>query len=310
MITQDYISMAAASFLTQFKTANIAIKLIVINVIAFLFFGLLSFVLGNQGQSGIDFWFVLPSDLDQLLFQPWGVFTYAFLHGSVMHILFNMLLLYWFSTFILNLFTQKRLLTIYLLGAFAGGLFFLVSYNIFPVFSGSKGYLVGASAAVNALIVFIATYTPNTPIRVFTFKFRLWHFAAFVVLRDLFSLAAVSENSGGMIAHLGGALFGYVYAQQLAKGNDIGLWFETIIDRLVNSFKKNNKKRTSSLSRKQKQKKSPLRTVYKKKNATKNNTKSPKQQEIDAILDKISKSGYDSLSKAEKDFLFNAGKDS
>jgi len=299
--------MASQSLWYQYKTANVAIKLIVINVFVFLFFGLTSWALGVIQESSIMTWFVLPSDLSTLLLQPWGIITYAFLHGGFFHILFNMLFLYVFSRYIFNLFTEKRFLTIYLLGAIAGGVFFLLAYNLFPVFAGSKGYLIGASAAVNAIIVFAATYTPNSPIKFFFINLKLWHIAAFVILRDLFTLSSTADNAGGLIAHLGGALFGYVYARQLLNGKDIGLWFENILDGISNSFKKSDR----TLSRKRTQKKSPLRTVYKKteKTTVSRPSKSEQQQKIDAILDKISKSGYDSLSKAEKDFLFKAGKD-
>lgn len=303
--------MAANSLWVQYKTANVAIKLIAINTVVFLFFGLMQFVFAEQGLNVIEKWFVLPSDLSKFILQPWGVITYAFLHGGLLHLLFNMLFFYVFAQYVLNLFTEKRLLTIYLLGAMAGALFFLLAYNLFPVFSHNLGYLVGASAAVNAVIVFAATYTPNASIRVFFFNLKLWHVAAFVVLRDLVSIIGNDGNAGGLIAHLGGALFGYVYALQLAKGNDIGLWFERFIDSMIAMFK--GVRSTDTLSRKRTSKnksKSPLRTVHRnKKNAKKPVTKTEKQQQIDAILDKISKSGYDSLTKAEKDFLFQAGKD-
>ncbi|WP_299685631.1 rhomboid family intramembrane serine protease [uncultured Dokdonia sp.] len=296
--------MAANSFLNQYKTANIAIKLIVINVVVFLIFNILPWLV--QVDNGVlTKYFVLPTDLLRLVQQPWSVITYAFLHSGFLHILFNMLFLYVFSKFILNLFTEKRFLTIYLLGGIFGGLAFILAYNLLPAFDGSTS-LLGASAAVNAIIVFIATYSPNTPIRLFVFNLKLWHIAAFVVLRDLLTLNS-SDNAGGLIAHLGGAAFGYIYAMQLAKGNDIGLWFEKLMDTV-----------TSWFSSKPKDKKARMRTVHRttKKKTTKSTktkqssvTKSDQQQQIDAILDKISKSGYDSLSKAEKDFLFKAGKD-
>jgi len=300
--------MAANSLYTQYRTANIAIKLIVINVAAFLFFTLTNWALQNSGI-GLQSWFVLPSDFSKLITQPWGIITYAFLHGGFWHILWNMVFLYVFSQYVLNLFSEKRLLTLYFLGAVAGGILFVLAYNLFPVFSDYQGYLLGASAAVNAIIVFIATYTPNSPIRILIFNLKLWHVAAFVVLRDLLTLD-ISDNAGGLIAHLGGAAFGYVYALQLAKGNDIGLWWERIMDSITSFFSGSSTqtKRTGN-----KRSRSKMRTVHKKKSTTSSSksrlNKIEQQQKIDAILDKISKSGYDSLSKAEKDFLFKAGKE-
>ncbi|QNJ98400.1 rhomboid family protein [Constantimarinum furrinae] len=290
--------MAANSLLYQFKTANTAIKLIVINAAIFLFVRLVAFFIGVK-PIAITEWFVLPDDVSEIILQPWAFITYAFLHYDIFHLLFNMLLLYWFGAIILNLFSGKRFLTVYLLGAIFGGLLYVVSYNLFPVFENSRSYLLGASAAVMAIMVFIATYSPNTQLRIFFFTVKLWHIALFMLLFDLVRMP-VSGNAGGLIAHLGGAIFGYVYAQQMAKGNDIGKWFEHGMDWFTNLFKP--------------RKKSPFkkvhRTVHKTKTTSKSTVdKNEHQQKVDAILDKIGKSGYDSLTKGEKDFLFKAGKD-
>lgn len=298
--------MAANSLSYQFKIANIAIKLIVINVAVFILLNLIPTLFG--ANFSIIGWFTLPDNFSGFLTQPWSIITYAFLHGGIFHILFNMYFLYIFSRFILNLFTEKRLLTLYLLGGMAGGVLYMLSYSIFPaLIAKSGGSLLGASAAVMALIVFIATYSPQAGIRFFVFDFKLWQIATFYVVFDLMRVSIGNPNMGGFISHLGGAAFGYVYAMQLAKGNDIGIWFEKIMDTVASWF-----------SSKPKKKKTNMRTVHRttKKTATKSTktkqssvTKSDQQQQIDAILDKISKSGYDSLSKAEKDFLFKAGKD-
>ena len=293
----------------QWKTANISIKIIVINVLIFLIARLGAWILKIQPRNFME-WFVLPADFSELILQVWGIVTYSFLHFDFFHIFWNMLMLYWFSQFVLNLFTEKRFLTIYLLGAISGGALFVLAYNFFPVLEGQRGFLIGASAAVLSIIVFVATYVPNTQIRVFTFTLKVWHIALFLVLGDIIRLSGSSDtqdvianNSGGLIAHLGGALFGFLYGNQLKKGNDIGRWFENAMDKAVSLFKP--------------KKKSPLRTVHKAKKTkntaavkrTVSNAKNPNQAEIDAILDKISKSGYDSLTKQEKDFLFKAGKD-
>jgi len=242
-------------------------------------------------------WLVLPTDLIELIKQPWSIITYAFLHAGFWHLFWNMYLLYWFGTFMLNLFKAKRFLTIYLLGGISGGLLYVLAYNLFPVFNNIDKNLMGASAAVLAIVIFIATYAPNTEVRLFMFKLKLWQIGLAMILLDLVQLPS-SGNAGGLIAHMGGALFGYLYATQLAKGNDIGRWFEDLIDWFVNIFKPREKK--------------PFRKVHRTKQA-----KSPQsrtkpseehQKKIDSILDKIGHSGYDSLTKAEKDFLFKAGK--
>jgi membrane associated rhomboid family serine protease len=287
--------MQGQSILYKFKTLNIANKLIVINIAVFLLFFIASFLFNTSSEVLMQ-WFVLPEEPIEVLKQPWSLLTYSFLHGGFTHILFNMIWLNFFSKFILNLFSEKRFLTVYLLGALYGGLLFVMAYNVFPVFQSKVGYLLGASASVSALMVFAATYSPNISFRFFMVTIKLWQLAVGLFLLDLFRLGS-GTNPGGMLSHIGGAVFGYVYAVQLAKGNDIGLWFEKIVASLVNLFK--TKKNT------------PFRKVHRTpKNTSKKKTTSVKDErqiKIDGILDKIGKSGYESLTKQEKDFLFKAG---
>ncbi len=288
----------------QFKTANVLIKLILVNVLVFLSFLIIPWIF-KLNSAEVSRLFSLPSSLGEFILQPWSIVTYAFLHAGFWHIFWNMLILYWFGTIIMNLFQGKRFLTIYFLGAISGGALFIFAYNLFPVFEGAKetAVLVGASAAVRAIMIFIATYSPNTEVRVFFFNVKLWHIAVFVLLSDLIQMPS-SANAGGLIAHLGGAIFGFAYARQLLKGNDIGAGWERMADGVTSSFKK-------------KEKSSNMKTVYRNSNTAKKDektspkpSKSEQQRKTDDILDKISQSGYDSLSKAEKDFLFKAGKDS
>jgi len=290
--------MAANNLSYQFKSASIVLKLIVINVVIFLLVLLGSFFF-RVSPGELTAWLVLPDDFLSLFAQPWSIITYSFLHFGFWHIFWNMYILYWFGSYVINLFSSKRFLTIYLLGAICGGLLYVISYNLFPVFNNHVGRLLGASAAVRAIMIFIAVYTPNTVVRIFMFKIKLWQIGLFVVLFDLIQLPS-SGNAGGLIAHLGGALFGYLYAVQLAKGNDIGKWFENIIDWIVNQFKPRHKKPFKKVHRTRKS--TPHRS-------SKKSDQGEHQKKIDAILDKIGKSGYDSLTKAEKDFLFKAGKD-
>ena len=281
----------------QYKQLSIVLKIIVINTLIFLIFYLGSFFF-KLSPSTLVSWFVLPTSFLEIVYQPWSFVTYAFLHAGFWHLFWNMYLLYWFGLYVLNLFTSKRFLTIYLLGAINGGLFYVLAYNLFPVFNNISSNLMGASAAVLAIVIFIATYTPDAMVRIFTFRIKLWQIGLVMVLLDLFQLPS-SGNAGGLIAHMGGAIFGYVYAIHLKKGNDIGIWFENFMDLLVNLFKSNKYKH--------------FKQVHKtKQSAPKNTKRNPTtnhQIKIDRILDKIGKSGYDSLTKAEKDFLFKAGKD-
>lgn len=282
----------------QYARLSIAEKLIAINVAVFIVVNLLNFFLKLGGDNIVEKWFWLPEDFFDFLKQPWSIVTYSFLHGGIRHIFFNMLLLYFSGRILLNLFGPKRFLNVYFLGVIIGGLVFLLSYNVFPVFAGSRNILLGASAGVMAVLIFVATYIPNREIRLIFFNVKLWHIALFFILMDLIQIP--TSNPGGHLAHLGGALLGYTYARQLTKGRDIGEGFSKLMDGLANLFRK-------------KEKKPPLKTVYRnqKRNvrSTPNYDKENHQRKVDVILDKISKSGYESLSKAEKDFLFKAGKE-
>lgn len=285
------------NLISKFNQLSIVLKIIVINTLIFLIVYLGSFFFKLSPATLVS-WFVLPTSFLEIVFQPWSFVTYAFLHAGFWHLFWNMYLLYWFGLFVLNLFTPKRFLTIYLLGAINGGLLYVLAYNLFPVFNNISSNLMGASAAVLAIVIFIATYTPNAIVRIFTFRIKLWQIGLVLVLLDLFQLPS-SGNAGGLIAHMGGAIFGYVYAIQLKKGNDIGIWFENLMDALVNLFKSNKYKHFKQVHK-------TKQTATKK---TKRNPTNNHQIKIDRILDKIGKSGYDSLTKAEKDFLFKAGKD-
>ncbi|MFT5678269.1 rhomboid family intramembrane serine protease [Patiriisocius sp. Uisw_047] len=287
--------MATGSLAYHWKTQNIAIKLIVINVLVFLLLHLGSFLFAME-PAYLTRWLVLPEEVMDFIVQPWSFLTYSFIHFDFFHLLFNMIWLHFFSRFVLNIFPPKKYLTIYLLGAMVGGLMYVLSYNVFPVFEGTQSYLIGASASVTAIMVFIATYTPNTAFRIFKWTIKLWHIALFIFIYDLIRLP-IGGNAGGMLAHFGGAVFGYIYARQLLKGNDLGVWFENSMDWFSDYFK----------TKKQK----PFKKVHRNKKGTSRGKSqvSDHQKKVDAILDKIGKSGYDSLTKAEKDFLFKAGKD-
>ncbi|CAM3339919.1 rhomboid family intramembrane serine protease [Zobellia roscoffensis] len=279
----------------QYARLSVSEKLIAINVLVFIVMGLITALISPS----VENWFALPKDFFDFLMQPWSIVTYSFLHGGIFHILWNMYVLYVAGRILLNLFDGRRFLNIYFLGVILGGLLFLLSYNIFPSLIGVNASLIGASAGVMAVLIFVCTYIPNQEVRLFVFNVKLWQIGLFVVLMDLVQIP-MGGNVGGRIAHLGGALLGYMYARQLFNGRDIGEGFSNFIDAIANLFKKSEKK-------------APMKTVYKNKQATArkqaNHDKETHQKKIDAILDKISKSGYESLSKAEKDFLFKAGKE-
>ncbi|WP_179018662.1 rhomboid family protein [Winogradskyella forsetii] len=281
----------------KFNNLDVFGKIIAINVVIFI----VGLIFEALLRIDLFTYFELPSDVMDFLFQPWSIITYGFLHNGIFHVIFNMLFLYYLSRVTTNLFRSKMILNIYLLGIICGGLAFLAFNNLMPAsFFSGKGILVGASAGVSALLLFVAAYMPNSEIRLFNaFNVKWKHIAMVFVGFDLIRMLS-GLNQGGYVAHFGGYLLGYIYATQLTKGTDIGAGFERMMDRIVSWFKP----------------KSNLKTVHKNKTkrTTSRKTKTgsealSKQKKIDAILDKISKSGYESLTADEKAFLFKVGKD-
>lgn len=248
---------------------------------------------------GIDLNFMeyvsLSSNPADLSLKPWSVISYAFFHADILHILFNLIILNFTGRLFLTFFTQKQLLSLYLMAAIFAGLIYIISYLVFPALINQKALLVGASGAIMAILFATATYAPYMQIRLLLIgTIKIWHIAVFYLIIDLISLSF--SNVGGHIAHLGGALFGYLYSSQLKNGTDITKPFTAFVDGLVNLFRG--------------RKSAPFKKVHKNPTYTKPKAvpKDKTQQQIDEILDKISKSGYDTLSKEEKDFLFKSGK--
>ncbi len=279
----------------RWSRLNMAEKLIAVNTVIFIAVGLVE-VFGQLDVKGL---FLLPGDLLAFGKQPWSLITYSFLHGGVWHILFNMLWLHFAGRIILNLFDSYRFLSVYFLGVILGGLSYLAIYNVFPAVPGNG--LLGSSAGVMAVLIFICSYIPNQEIRVIFFNVKLWQIGVFFVIFDLLNIAS-GGNVGGRMAHLGGAAVGFLYGRQLLNGRDIAAGFTRFIEQLFQSFQGGGKK-------------TRLKTVYKKKTRKGSGssqgqpTTDEVQKRIDEILDKISKSGYDSLTQEEKDFLFKAGKE-
>lgn len=247
-------------------------------------------------RTGND-WFSLSSLPENLLWKPWSIIGYAFLHAGPMHLLFNMLMLFFAGRVFLTFFTQKQLFGVYVLSAIFAGVMFIIGYSLLPLVSGHNAYMVGASGAIMAILVAAATYQPYYQLRLLLIgTVKLWHIAIAFIVLDL--IYASAGNTGGHIAHLAGALYGYVYIRLLQNGTDLSKGVSAILDSVANIFKP--------------KKSTPFKKVHlnpvqsSKKNAAK--PKDITQQQIDDILDKISKSGYDSLTKEEKEFLFKVGK--
>jgi len=279
-----------------FRKGNSLIRLIYANIAVFLvisIIGIIGYLIVNPAISDRAIRFLsVPSSLNTLLVKPWTLFTYMFTHKELLHILVNMLWLYWFGMIFLEYFDQKKLVAVYILGGLAGALTYVLSYNIFPAFAAvveESIPLLGASASVMAIVIAIAAYVPDYTVMLFLFgRVRIKYIA--IVIFILTSILDFSVNSGGKLAHIGGALFGYLFTVTYRQGHDITRWLNRIIDRIVTLFKPGKK----------------LRVTYKKPadDYEYNKVKAQHQDQINKILDKISKGGYDSLTSEEKDLLF------
>ena len=247
--------------------------------------------------------FVLPSGFLPALLQPWSWITYGLIHDDLWHFIGNALGTYIAGRYILNIFKGRQFLTLFFLGVLAGALSFILASGLLPTFFRSPG-LIGASAGVFALIFFACAYFPESEYRLIFVNIKLKYFAYFFLATNIV-MVALQINTGGSLAHLAGAAVGYFAAVRMKEGDDILESFARIGDFFTNLFKPSVKKPRS-------ERKAKMKTVYKGKTAsskTASTVKSTDQKKVDAILDKISASGYESLSKSEKDYLFKAGKD-
>lgn len=280
----------------QYKIGGIVTRLLFWNVALFvipwLFFGLLS-ALGIT----IDYmqYLSLSSNPADLLWKPWSLFSYAFFHTGILHIFFNMMVLNFSGRLFMTYFTSKQLFGLYVLSAIFAGISYVLIFYLLNI----NAPIVGASAAIMAILVATTTYYPLMELRLMIIgNVKLWHVTAVIIVIDLMQLR--SENMGGHISHLAGAIFGFIFIKLLQKGTDLSVAVSHFIDFFANLFQKN--------------KRSPFKKVHKNysrpmvKSVSKIVTKDKSQQQIDEILDKISQSGYDSLSNEEKEFLFKVGK--
>ncbi len=303
-------------FQHQFKTGNNLTRVLLINVgifVAFHIIRFLSWLLTGTGESGITD-FVMSNletylNVSVLATKPWTIVTYMFFHIGFMHLLSNMLILFWMGRIFVDMLNDKKFLAVYVLGGICGAVLSTLAYNTIPVLqdsiaSGSSVPMLGASAAVLAVTAAVGTYFPDYKIYLLFFgRVSLKYFALAVV--GLSVLFIPDGNAGGQIAHLGGALFGFVWASQLRKGNDIAKWFMSLVEKIQNLFKPKSKLKVSykntRFSSKRKRAKEATYVDYEEVSEKDSN-----QKELDVILDKIAKYGYESLTKAEKEKLFTS----
>lgn len=278
----------------QYKIGGITNKIIYWNVGIFLL-SLVLFFKFRDYHFDYPTWLALSSNPSDFLIFPWTFLTYAFLHSGFWHLFFNMVMLNFSGRLFLTFFTQKQFLGLYLLSSIFAGLVFAIAYFLM----GINAPIVGASAAVLAVLVATTSYQPLMEIRLFLLgNVKLWHLTAVILILDIMQILV--ENTGGHIAHISGAIFGWIYIKILQSGTDLSNIVTNIINFFVNLF--------------QPKKATPFKKVHvnTKKASTSSQSrivvKDKTQQQIDEILDKISQSGYDSLTAEEKEFLFKAGK--
>ncbi|MDA9622806.1 rhomboid family intramembrane serine protease [Flavobacteriaceae bacterium] len=312
----------------NFINLDILQKIILIMIVFFVIPHLINTILFlfNLSEFSIISLFDVSPDLIDLLSKPWSLITYGFFHSDLRHLFVNMIILYLSGSVVLNLFGNERLIKIFILGLLYGSIVYLISYNLFPAFNNIKSSMIGSSAGVMAVFIFLTSYNPNYKFKVFDnlasgisselfvllkiiisivllkyigltlnslfliliiFEPKIVYLALVLILNDVIQIPY--GNPGGHIAHLGGALSGYIMYKKIINGNDHGKWiisfYNFIFNRKTKSKKRNPRQQT-----------------------TKSRADVIVQKKIDLILDKISKSGYDSLTKDEKETLFKAGK--
>ena len=280
----------------KYRQGTMLMRIIYINIAIFVLLHLVAFVgvIMNVPAQGMIQWLQVPSNLSQLLYAPWTLITYMFTHYDLLHILFNMLWLYWMGRIFLEYFTPKRLSALYLLGGLGGALLYLLAMNLLPHFIGSNAYLMGASASVIAIVVAVAVWAPDYKIGLlFIGEVSLKWVAIITIGIDLLSVDA--GNAGGHIAHLGGAAVGAIYATALRLGTDITRPLNAALDWLASLFSRRDKGIGAPVGG----------TAY---NSQHQATDEPTEAQIDAILDKIKRSGYTSLTDKERDLLFRASR--
>jgi membrane associated rhomboid family serine protease len=304
------------SFLEDFKNAwgkqnNALAQIILINVIIFVVISVVYVVSKLSGTLFIYKFvhdqFSIPPLFSDFILRPWTIFTYAFNHNlfDIFHILFNMLILNWFGKLIVEYLGNQKVISLYVLGTLAGAVVYLLAYNFIPFYmkeSSDITGMVGASAAVYAVTVAAATLMPEFKFHLLFFgPVKIKYIAAFYIVLSF--IGTVGGNAGGNIAHLGGAAIGYLFIRQLQAGNDIGSWVISSMAFLKSFFVNQSKIKVTHKTSRQ-----PFGSASSTSSRKTSSTSVSDQDEIDAILDKISKSGYESLSKSEKQKLFNASK--
>ncbi|MBR1804080.1 MAG: rhomboid family intramembrane serine protease [Muribaculaceae bacterium] len=281
----------------RYRQGGMLLRLIYINIGVFVLLHIVTLVLWLLGIDSAQAltWVEVPSHFNELILRPWTVITYCFAHYDLLHLLFNMLWLYWLGRIFLEYFTAKHLSGLYILGGIGGALLYAVAYNFLPALAGERTYLLGASASVIAIVVAIAAYVPNYKIGLlFLGDISLKWIAVAMVLMALLGIGA--SNTGGDIAHLGGALVGLWFAFAFKRGHDITRWINATLDGLASVVRRKPSGVGGPVGGK----------AFN--NAPGKANEEPTEADLDRVLDKIRRSGYNSLTDDERDTLFRASR--
>jgi len=284
----------------QFKSGGIYIKIIYINVGIYVIFLILNTLFTlmkwNFNPNFLESYLTFSSSPIVFIKRPWTIFTYMFLHGSFWHIFNNMLIYFFTARMFEDLLGKKAALNTYIIGGFCGAILYLITHNLFPLYKDLGNIpMLGASAAVMAIFVGLATYTPNFEVMLFgLLRVKMKYLAIIWVAFDVLGLA--NQDGIAHFAHIGGAIWGYTFVRNFKKGIDISNWFTYFLNTIDSIFKR---KKIKIVYKTKKPKKKPVSSK---------DSENIRQEKVDAILDKIKVSGYESLSKEEKDYLFDASK--
>jgi membrane associated rhomboid family serine protease len=285
----------------QYKTGDMGTKLIFWNILLFLVPEVVCGLL-KLFKIEIDYqvYIALSNNVLMLAFKPWTIISYAFFHGGFFHLIANMLMLHFVNRLFTTYFSQKQMFGLYFLGSIFAGFIYIVSYALLPLLANQNALLVGSSASVMAILIATTTYQPNMNIRMpLIGNIKLWHIAIVFLAIDLIQLPM--NNTGGHLSHIGGAIFGFIFTKSLQYGTDLTKAFNKMVDWFVSLFSVKKATPFKKVHRN-------ISPISKTNTTSKIVIKDKTQQQIDEILDKISQSGYDSLTKEEREFLFQAGK--
>ena len=297
----------------RFAAATVPVRFVMVNVAVFVIVRVVALVcllFAVDATPAIEL-FEMPSNPVKFLHQPWSVISYMFLHYDVMHILFNMLWLYWFGAMFHQIFGTRRFVGLYFLGGIGGALLYMLAYNVLPLFSSTEGLLLGASASVLAIVAATAVRQPDYKVGLLFFgQISLKWIAIVTIFIDVISIG--SSNAGGHIAHLGGALVGAAFALADRRGTDITAWFNRAIDWIVNLTRRRPRVKVGNFHNspftRTKQQPRTDKQQYERDNGRRNSMTPAEEAEMDEILKKIKLSGYSSLTAEEKRRLFEVSK--